>query len=194
MVDVSVYFNFRSPYCYLASKAMFAIFDDYDARLVWKPLGGWNGRSHPDRAKFKLPITRQDVGRISRRMGIPFVPPPMTTDPTGAAAGSLLAEREGVLRPYIVEMMRAEWAEGLDIGQPDMLLDVGERVGLDRDALASESQSDAHLAILAANWEEAQGKGAFGVPTFVVDDQVFWGNDRIDYVREHLHNLRLVRA
>ena len=50
-VDVKVFFNFRSPYCYIASKTMFQIFDDYHANLVWRPLGGWSGRSSPDRAK-----------------------------------------------------------------------------------------------------------------------------------------------
>jgi len=42
-----------------------------------------------------------------------------------------------------------------------------------------------------ANWNEAQKLGVFGVPTFVVGDQIFWGNDRIDCLKDHLHDLRL---
>ncbi len=83
-VNVKLFFNFRSPYCYIASKFMFEIFDDYHANLVWRPLGGWTGRSSPDRAKVKVPITRQDVARITRRMGIPMKPPP---DNNGAYQG-----------------------------------------------------------------------------------------------------------
>jgi 2-hydroxychromene-2-carboxylate isomerase len=192
-LDLYVYFNFRSPYCYLASKSMFRLFEDYHVNLVWRPLGGWSGRSAPERAKYKLPITRQDVRRHARRLGIPFAPPPVTTDPTKAGAGSLLAENEGLLKPYVVEVMRKEWAEGKDIGDIDVLLDVGEEIGLARGALAKAIESGDNLEMLERNWSEAQDRGAFGVPSFIVGEEVFWGNDRIDFVREHLHELGLRR-
>ena len=67
-IDVKLFFNFRSPYCYIASKTLFQIYDDYHTNLVWRPLGGWSGRSSPDRAKIKVPLTRQDVRRITARM------------------------------------------------------------------------------------------------------------------------------
>ncbi|MCU7808325.1 MAG: 2-hydroxychromene-2-carboxylate isomerase [Candidatus Thiodiazotropha sp. (ex Semelilucina semeliformis)] len=192
-VDVYVYFNFRSPYCYLATKTMWRIFDDYHTRLVWRPLGGWDGRSPPEVALKKLPIARQDMARFARRLGIPVNPPPKTTDPTFAGAGSLLAEEKGVLRPYIIEVMRKEWAEGADIGQLDVLLDVGEQVGLDREELAAAANDQARQAQLETNWREADEKGAIGVPTFVVGEEIFWGQDRIDFVLEHLQALRLSR-
>ena len=189
-IDVIVYFNFRSPYCYLASKTMFALEDEHGARFVWRPLGGWAGRSPPERAKYKIPIVRQDIARWCRRMGIPYQPPPITTDPTLAAAGSLYAEAEGRLREYIVAVMAGEWGEGADIGDPAVLLDVGEAVGLDRAGLAAAIEDAANLAILERNHAEATERGAFGVPTFIVGDQIFWGQDRIDFVAEHLDELR----
>jgi 2-hydroxychromene-2-carboxylate isomerase len=192
-VDVTLYFNFRSPYCYLASKTLWPIFDDYHTNLVWRPLGGWDGRSPPEVALKKLPIARQDMARFARRLGIPVNPPPKTTDPTLAGAGSLLAQEKGLLRPYIIEVMRREWAEGADIGQLDQLLDVGEQVGLDRDELAAAAQDPARQAILEANWREADERGAVGVPTFIIGEEIFWGQDRIDFVLEHLRELRLSR-
>jgi len=192
-VPLEVYYNFRSPYCYLASKRLFSLFDDYHVTLVWKPLGGWSGRSAPERAKVKIPIVRQDVKRHARLLGIPFSPPPVTTDPTRAGAGSLLAEREGLLRPYTVEVMRKEWAEGRDIGDMDVLLEVARAIGLDEGALTAAVEDADNLAVLEANWAEAQTKGAFGVPTFIIGDDIFWGNDRIDFVRAHLHDLGLRR-
>ena len=158
-VELKLFFNFRSPYCYIASKFMFEVFDNYHAKLVWRPLGGWTGRSSPDRAKVKVPITRQDVARITRRMGIPMNPPPISTEPTRAGAGSLLAEQKGVLRPYIVEMMRKEWAEGQDIGETEIILQVGEEVGLERGELEEVLDSEGNLAQLEKNWEEAQNLG-----------------------------------
>jgi 2-hydroxychromene-2-carboxylate isomerase len=192
-VDLYLYFNFRSPYCYLASKRMFALLDDFHVNLVWRPLGGWDGRSDPDRAQVKRPIARQDVARWARRMGIPLTPPPASTDPTRAGAGSLFAEECGLLRPYLVEVMRAEWAEGLDIGEAEVLLEVGERVGLDRATLAEAIDGPARRAVLERNWQEAQQKGALGVPTFVIGEEIFWGQDRLDFVAEQLRELRLVK-
>ncbi|MDX9766544.1 MAG: DsbA family protein [Ectothiorhodospiraceae bacterium] len=191
--DVFVYFNFRSPYCYLATKTLFRIFDEYHANLVWRPLGGWNGRSPPEIAVKKLPIARQDMARFARRLGIPVKPPPTTTDPTLAGAGSLLAEQKGLLRPYIVEVMRREWAEGADIGQLDVLLDVGASIGLDRDELAAAAQDADNQRMLETNWEEADAKGVIGVPSFVIGEEIFWGQDRIDFVLEYLRELRLAR-
>ena len=189
-IDVTLYFNFRSPYCYLASKKMFALEDEHGARFVWRPLGGWAGRSPPERAKYKIPIVRQDIARWCRRMNIPYQPPPITTDPTIAAAGSLLAESRGCLREYIVAVMAKEWADGEDIGDPEVLLAVGESVGLDRAELQQTIESEEVLATLEKNHEEASERGAFGVPTFIVADQIFWGQDRIDFVAEHLDELR----
>ena len=191
--EVKLFLNFRSPYCYLVSKSMWQIVDDYHTNLVWRPFGGWDGRSPPERAKVKVPLTRQDIARWARRMGIPLNPPPLTTDPSKAGAGSLLAEEKGVLRAYVTEVMRAEWAKGLDIGQDDVLLDVGESVGLERQELANAIESKENHDRLADHKNEASDLGVIGVPTFVIDDQIFWGNDRLEFVLEHLTELRLKR-
>ncbi len=193
-VDVTLYFNFRSPYCYIASKTLFRIFDDYHANMVWRPLGGWSGRSSPERAKVKVPLTRQDVRRITAKMGIPMTPPPITTDPTIAGAASLLAEERGVLGQWIVEVMRAEWASGLDIGDQQVLIDIGEKIGLDRGSLEQSFVNPAYLKQLEDNWIEAQELGLIGVPSFRVGDELFWGSDRIEYVLDHLNDLRLKKC
>ena len=105
----------------------------------------------------------------------------------------MLAEEQGVLREYLVEMMRAEWSGGYDIGDSDVIMEVGKQVGLDATALSSAIDDPARQAQLAANWSEAQQTGVIGVPTFVVDEEIFWGNDRLDFLRDHLHELRLAK-
>lgn len=189
-VDVKVFFNFRSPYCYIASKTLFQIFDDYDTKLLWRPLGGWSGRSAPERAKIKIPLVRQDVRRITAKLGIPMKPPPITTEPTIAGAASLLAEERGVLREWIVEVMRAEWAQGLDIGDETVLLDVGSGIGLDEQELKASFSNPQYLDQLEKNWAEAQELGLIGVPSFQIGEELFWGQDRIEYVMEHLTTMR----
>ena len=192
--ELKLFFNFRSPYCYLASKTLFSLVDDYRVELLWRPLGGWDGRSPPERAKVKVPLTRQDVARWARRMNIPCVPPPITTDPTPAGAVSLLAEEKGCLRDYVLEATHAEWGEGRDIGQQDILCAAAARAGLDAAEVAAALEDPARRQVLEDNWREAQSLGVIGVPTFVIGEQIFWGNDRIDFAREHLQEAGLARA
>ena len=123
----------------------------------------------------------------------PCNPPPITTDATLAGVGSLLAESRGVLREYIVEMMRAEWAGGQDIGIPEVRNAVAAAVGLEVAEYDDFVNTPAHQARLAEHWREAQDKGVIGVPSFMIDDQIFWGNDRVDFVLEHLNDLRFAR-
>lgn len=192
--ELKLFFNFRSPYCYLASKTLFSLVDDYRVDLLWRPLGGWDGRSPPERAKVKVPLTRQDVARWARRMNIPCVPPPITTDPTPAGVVSLLAEEKGCLRDYVLEATHAEWGEGRDIGQQDILRAAAARAGLDAAEVAAALEDPARRQVLEDNWREAQSLGVIGVPTFVIGEQIFWGNDRIDFAREHLQEAGLARA
>lgn len=185
-MNVKLFFNFRSPYCYLASKTLFDVLEKRKATLEWRPLGGWDGRSSPDRAKVKVPLTRQDVARWARRMKIPCQPPPISTEPTLAGLGSLLAEERGVLRSWVEAVMHAEWGEGRDIGDRELLFEIGARLELERPVLASAFDDETRKARLAANWREAQELGVMGVPTFVAGDQIFWGNDRVDFLDEYL--------
>jgi 2-hydroxychromene-2-carboxylate isomerase len=191
-VDVEVFFNYRSPYCYLASKTMWALEDEHPARLVWRPLGGWEGRSPPARLQQKLLVVRQDVGRWARRLGIPFVPPGPTVDPTRAAAGSLLAVDRGVHRAYTIAVMHAAWGEGRDISDPEVLLAAAASAGLPRQELLAAIDDPARHRVLAANAAEATARGIFGVPTFAIGDQLFWGQDRIDFVAELVAELATV--
>ncbi|MGB1187292.1 MAG: 2-hydroxychromene-2-carboxylate isomerase [Cycloclasticus pugetii] len=191
VTKVNVYFNFRSPYCYLASKSMFSVVDQYRVKFLWKPFGGWAGRSSPERVKKKIHLVRQDVARSCKKMGVPFSPPPIETDPTLAGAVSFAAEKEGLLKPYIIEVMRQEWAEGRNIGEIDTLFEVAEVIGLSHECVEAASSDESYLVKMDENWQEAQSKGVIGVPSFTVDDQIFWGNDRIDSLKDHLHDLRL---
>jgi len=184
--QLEIFFNFRSPYCYLASKRMFQLLEQFDVELLWKPLGGWSGRSAPERQKNKLLVVRQDVKRFCRRLEIPFSPPPMQTDGTLAALVSFAAEQSGKLTEYVMEVMHQEWGEGQDIGDIQVLYKVADRIGLARSLVDQAINSAEWQSQLDSNWEEGQEKGAFGVPTFIVGEDVFWGNDRLDFVADLL--------
>ncbi len=183
---VRVFFNFRSPYCYLASRSMFERLGAFDIELAWYSLGGWDGRSPPERAKVKVPLTRQDVARWCRRLAIPFNPPPITTDPTPAALVSFAAERAGRLADYVKAVMWAEWAEGEDIGQRTVLTRIAGSIDLTPVDVAAALSSSEYATRLADNWTYAGSLGVIGVPTFIVGEEIFWGNDRLDFLEDHL--------
>jgi len=187
--EVKIFFNFRSPYCYPVVQKMFLQLTDYDIAVAWRSLGGWDGRSPPERAKVKIPLTPQDGSRWCKPLNIPFNPPPMTTDPNPAALLAFVAEQHGVLEAYVKSIMWAEWAEGQDIGQTDVLNAVAQPLGITTDQVEAALNDAALQARLAANWSEAIELGVIGVPTFVVGEQIFWGNDRFDFLLEHLDEL-----
>ena len=186
---VRIFFNFRSPYCYLVSHRLFARLAAFDIDVVWRSLGGWDGRSPPERAKVKVPLTRQDVARWCRRMQVPFNPPPISTDPTPAALVAFAAEDANLLGRYVERVMWREWAEGQDIGRTEVLDGVALDIGLPVTAVRAALDDFRLLARLQENWQEAESLGVIGVPSFVVGDQIFWGNDRVDFLEDHLSEL-----
>ena len=186
---LKIFFNFRSPYCYLLSQSLFEELSKFDINVEWYSLAGWDGRSPPERAKVKVPLTRQDVARWCKRLNIPFNPPPITTDPTPAAKLSFAAQAEDCLAPYVKKVMWTEWAEGKDIGQPEVLTAICESVGLNADTVQAALSSPENDERLEQNWAHAQSLGVIGVPSFVIGEEIFWGNDRFDFVLEHLRDL-----
>lgn len=184
--NVKVFFNFRSPYCYLLSQTLFEELSRFDIDLQWFSLAGWDGRSPPERAKVKVPLTRQDVARWCKRLNIPFNPPPITTDPTPAALLSFVAQQHGCLPEYVKNVMWAEWAEGKDIGQTEVLKGIAEKCGINAHEVEEALGREEYLQKLADNWSTAQALGVIGVPSFVIGEEIFWGNDRFDFVLEHL--------
>ena len=82
----------------------------------------------------------------------------------------------------------------MDIGQADTLVDIARQSGLDPDEFSASLNDPARQKTLEDNWQEAQESGVIGVPTFVIDDQIFWGNDRIDFVHDYLHELGLQKT
>jgi len=193
-ITVKLFFNFRSPYCYLASTSLFERLRTFDILLEWRSLGGWDGRSPPERAKVKVPLTRQDVARWCKRLALPFNPPPLATEPTPAALVAFAAEDAGLLEPYVKRVMWREWAEGQDIGQTDVLEGVAQDVGLPAGSVSRALANPSYRELLDHNWEEAQELGVIGVPTFVVGDQIFWGNDRLEFLEEYLNERGLRKS
>lgn len=100
--------------------------------------------------------------------------------------GMIAAQRAGVMERYLHSGLRAMWEDGEKMDDPGVFVRVFTAAGLDGQALLEATQDPAIKRQLAANTEAAVARGAFGVPTFYVGDEMFFGKDRLSQIEEYL--------
>jgi len=99
---------------------------------------------------------------------------------------AVAAQHEGVFVPYCEAMFAAMWEDGRNLADPETVTDVITAAGLDATALVARAEDTAIKAELITNTEAAVARGAFGIPTFFVGDEMFWGKERLGQVAEAL--------
>jgi 2-hydroxychromene-2-carboxylate isomerase len=190
MATLEFFYDFVSPYSYLASTRVEEVARRTGATLRFRPflLGGVL-KATQNQAPADVPAQYRylqvDVARWARRLGVPIAFPekhPFST--VLAMRAALAAERKGKLVPFTHAAYRAAWVEGRDLTSPEVIAAVGASVGLDGAALVAAAPDE--KAALVAQTEEAVTRGSFGAPTFFVGDELFIGNDRLDFVEEAL--------
>lgn len=191
-VPVDFYFDYSSPFAYLALTRAEQVFGDAGR---WRPilLGGlFRSIGTADVPLFtqspaKRQHTMQDLGRQARRLGVEFNWPSRFPVSSVLAlrvtlAGRLSETRAG--RGLIVAIARALWVEDRDIADPAVLVALADAHGFDGERLIAAAGAAATKLGLRTETEAAQAAGVFGVPTFVVrreaGEELFWGVDRID--------------
>jgi 2-hydroxychromene-2-carboxylate isomerase len=95
---------------------------------------------------------------------------------------------------FVAGIVKAAWGEGRDITTRETLAAIVQDAGLNATALWEEAHSPAVKERLRLNTEEAVAAGVFGVPTFRVGDEIFWGCDRMDYLRRYLRDGKTMDA
>ena len=191
----SFYFDLGSPYAYLTAAR---IGDLIEQPLTWQPilLGGLfraNGRSswavgdHERRAAGMA-----EVERRARDYGLgPIVwPEPWPGDYLMAMRAATFAFAAGCGRQFCLEAFRAAFRNGHDLGDASRLLDVGERVGLDRRELDDATRDPQIKAALRAATDAAHARGVIGVPTIAIGDRLFWGDDQLAQAADDPNNQR----
>jgi 2-hydroxychromene-2-carboxylate isomerase len=190
MAELEFFYDFVSPYSYLASTRVEALAARTGATVRFRPflLGGVfraTGNRAPVEVEAKGRHMWTDLGRWARHLGVPLARPPVfPTSTVLALRVALLAEERGKLVPYTHAAFRAYWGEGRDLAQADVVQAVASSVGLDGAALVAAAPTMKER--LAAQTQEAVDRGAFGAPTFFVRGEMFVGNDRLEFVEEAL--------
>ncbi len=198
---VTHYFDYKSPYAYLAQEETFRLQDTFDVEVEWLPytldIPGYLGSAEVDEAGRVIREARNahqwrrvryaymDCRREATRRGLVIKGPRRIFDSSIAHIGMLYARRQGDFRLYHERVYERFWKRELDIEDPLVIKRVLEEVGIDTagflDYLHGEGRQE-HDRIRA----EAEAIGVFGVPSYVVRGELFWGNERIERVRERL--------
>ncbi len=199
MAKVDFYFDFLSPYSYLATFRLPRLRDECGAELVFhvidleaakEAIGNTRPAAHL--LPKKLRYLKADLARWATRYRAPLAFPERLAHVDLKAAarlnrGFLYAARRGVAEPYLNAAFGALWVAGREPGEAT-LKDVAAKAGLDPAELAAAADAPETIAEYARDNQAAQARGVFGVPTFVAGDQLFWGNDRIDFLEEYLRD------
>lgn len=192
--SVEFFFDVGSPAAYLAWTQLPALAAATGARVVFKPmlLGGVfqaTGNASPVSVPAKGRYVFTDFQRCARRFGVPLQRNPHfpinTLVPMRAAAGVQLTMPER-LDAYLRAVFEAIWVKGLNLNDPAVVAEVWAGAGFDPAALLALANDADTKAALRATTEEAVARGVFGAPTMFVGDEMFFGQDRLDFVREAL--------
>ncbi len=191
---VEFYFDFGSPAAYLAATQLPHVCADTGAELVWKPmlLGGVfqaTGNHSPAEIAPKGSYMTTDLQRFAKRYGVPFVHNPhfpINTLLLMRGATAIQLQQPGRFDAYVDAIYHAMWVEPRNLNDPAEVGAVLQAAGFDPAALLAAAGQQEVKDRLKAVTQEAVARGVFGAPTMFVGSDMFWGQDRLDFVREAL--------
>jgi 2-hydroxychromene-2-carboxylate isomerase len=188
--SIQFYFDFASPYGYMAATKISALAGKYGRNVEWKPIllgvvfkvtGGVPLPSAP----LKGDYSRRDMERSARLFNVPFKLP--TKFPIAAQSPSRVIyslESQGMARQEEVTLAlyRAYMVDDRDISSPEVTAEVAASVGMDRQKVLDLIADPAMKEKLKVETEAAIQRGVFGSPYVIVDGEPFWGFDRLEQV------------
>lgn len=185
--SIRFYFSFRSPYAWLAAERLEAELGDLGVAVELLPIYPTRDVFPNDPAAIpeKIAYIVQDIRRLTRERGLTVrFPPPADPDWALSHAAMLHAQRHGNGHALMLELFRKRFTEGLDLGADAVIADAARAARLDPDAVVSAAHSDELRAQAAAGWRRgAERDGIFGVPSFVYAGKLYWGQDRMHFLR-----------
>ena len=199
---IDYYLSPVSPWTYLASTRFRELAEKHNASVnlylvdLGKVFPVSGGLPLPKRAPQRQAYRLQEMARFSIYLGQPLIAQPEHFPPSSNFAGPVMAAARASL--LITDALRATeaimkqlWTHDEDIGDAVVLAAALTKAGFDGDAIVNDAKVniDDYFAAIATDTEEAIAANVFGAPTFIVDGEVFWGQDRLDMLDWHLSNL-----
>lgn len=191
---IDFFFDFSSPYGYFAAGRIDDIAARHGRTVQWRPIllgavfkvtGGQPLPAIP----LKGTYAKRDLERTARLLGVPFQMPSRFPIATTAACRAFYAVHDddaAAARELAKALYAAYFVHDRDISAPPVTLEVAAECGLDRDALRKAVDDPRLKDRLRSEVESAIARGVFGSPYIVVDEEPFWGADRLDQVERWL--------
>jgi 2-hydroxychromene-2-carboxylate isomerase len=195
------YFDYKSPYAYLAQEETYQLAAEFGGVVEWLPytldIPSYLGRAELDETGRDVVGTRNahqwrrvrysymDCRREAGRRGLVIRGPRKIFDSSIAHIGFLYAQRRGDFRGFHDRVFERFWKRELNIEDPGALARVLTEAGIDASSFAEFAAGAGRLEHDRIR-AEAESKGVFGVPSYLVGDELFWGAERIVRVRELL--------
>jgi 2-hydroxychromene-2-carboxylate isomerase len=191
---IEFYFDFSSPYSYIAAEVIDGLAEKYGRKVKWRPmlLGvvfQKTGQPLLVNVPLKGEYSMRDFARSARYHGVPFNFPakfPMSTVSAARAYYWLHGQDCAKARQFARSVFRTYWVDGRDISDIAVLQDIAASLGVDREALAAGIGTPEIKERLKAETDTALAKGMCGAPWFVVDGEPFWGADRLPQIEKWL--------
>lgn len=194
-VRVEFLFDFGSPNAYLCHKVIPAIEARTGVKFRYVPilLGGLfklTGNRSPGEAFAGIPnkqaYNQLEITRFVEKHGLDRYRfnPHFPVNTLKIMRGAVAAQKLGCFEPYVDAMYAAMWEQGLNMDDPALIVQTLNAAGLDGARLLEATQDPDVKERLVKNTESANARGAFGSPTFFVDDEIFFGKDRLREVEE----------
>ena len=189
---VEFYYDFSSPYTYIASTRIEKICEDNGAELEWKPflLGGvFNeiGSTPALQIDNKFNYIRNDTIDSAKHYGVDFTFPEFfPLNSVRSMRGAFAAQEKGKLVEYNHEMFRLYWTQGVDLSKAEILGEAVSKIGIDTEWFVNRIAEQEIKDKLRDETNIAIERGVFGAPTMFIGEKMFWGNDRLDFVDDYL--------
>jgi len=189
---VDFYFDYLSPYAYLAWLCLPEVTEPRDVEIVPRPvlfaglLNHW-GQLGPAEIPPKNIHVFKDTHRFAAHRGIPLRSPRYHPfRPLVALRVSLAVVSHDKQNEAITALYKAGWAEGIDLGDSASIRKALDEAGLDGDQLVADAEEPLAKDTLREETDRAIDRGVFGIPTMVVEDELFWGLDQFQHLALYL--------
>jgi len=200
---VTAYIDYKSPYAYLAKDLAYKLERDFGVHLDWLPyvldIPSFLGSARDDDSGAVIEEQRNphqwrrvryrymDCRRQARKRGLVIRGPQKIWDSTLAAIGMLYAKRQGngILRHYNDLTFERFWKRELEIEDPSVICAALEEAGADTAGFSAYLLEEGRQE-LERICRAAEANGVFGVPSFVVDGELFWGREHLPDIRARL--------
>ena len=197
-MKIEYYYGIPSPFAYLGSLKFQSIANKYNAEIVEKPcdlVGGIFAKTggipvpqrSPQRQKYRLDEIKRwgEFLNIEIKIKPKFFPP---KDPHLPAKFTIAANLLGTKVVFGHELLKQLWSEERDISDEKNIEIVSSNFKIDFKELSALAKSEKISKIYAENTEEAVKKNVFGSPTYIFNNELFWGQDHLEFLERALKN------